>query len=231
MASIDDGEKLRFENVGLYDGLFVMQSSESKTLWNHISGEAMYGPHVGRTLGPVGNLRQVTVEEALELDPGMEVAISDRPYTSGGRSSVPGQGNLGDDARLMDMFIETLGEEDTRRPRMDMGLGIWTEGTRRYYPMEEIRARDGAFVDRLEGRNVLIFIEPRSATPTAIFVDAGGATVDGDEIRLDSGDVVRSGVLFDVDGNRQVTGEMPQQIFTRWYGYSLTFPGAEVFGQ
>jgi hypothetical protein len=112
---------------------------------------------------------------------------------------------------------------------MDMGLGIWTDETRRYYPMDTIRER-GAIVDRVDGRDVLVYIESRSATPTAIFVDAGGATVDGNEIRLDSGAVIRSGAPYDADGNR-LEGERPQQIFTRWYGYSLTFPGAEVFEQ
>ncbi|MGD8340989.1 MAG: hypothetical protein PVH89_09415, partial [Gammaproteobacteria bacterium] len=164
----------------------------------------------------------------LEFDSGMQVAISDRPFT--GRSGAPGQGTLSDDARLMPMFIETLGEEDSRRPRMDMGLGIWTSETRRYYPLEAIRARDGAFIDRLDGRNVLIYIEARSATPTALFVDAENATVEGSEIRLDTGAVVRAGTLSDAAGNR-LEAERPQQIFTRWYGYALTFPGAEVFGQ
>ena len=51
-----------FDNVGLYDGLFVMQDVETKTLWNHITGEALYGPRVGSTLGPVGNLLQINVE-------------------------------------------------------------------------------------------------------------------------------------------------------------------------
>ena len=55
----------RFNNVGLYDALFVMQDETSKTLWNHITGEAMYGPHVGRTLGPVGNMLQMSVEQAI----------------------------------------------------------------------------------------------------------------------------------------------------------------------
>lgn len=224
---------LHFDNVGLYDGLFIMQDQESKTLWNHITGEALYGPYVERTLGPIGNIMQMTVEEALEFDPAAQVAISDRPYAgAGGRSGTPGQGTLSDNAQLMDMFIETLGEEDTRRPRMDMGLGIWTDETRRYYPMETIRER-GAIIDRLEGRDILIYIEARSATPTAIFVDAGSATIEGNEIRLDSGAVVRAGTLFDADGNRldDLDDARPQQIFTRWYGYSLTFPGTEVFGQ
>jgi hypothetical protein len=228
VPSIDGGAMLHFNNVGLYDGLFVMQDVESKTLWNHISGEALYGSHVGRTLGPVGNLLQMNVEEALEVDPAMVVAISDRPYL--GRSSVPGQGTLSPNAELMPMFIETLGKEDTRRPRMDMGLGIWTAETRRYYPMEEIQARGRAFIDRLDGRDVLVYIDTRSFTPAALFVDAESAAVEGNEIRLDSGAAVRSGVLFDADGNRR-DADRPKQIFTRWYGYALTFPDAEVYGQ
>jgi len=50
------------------------------------------------------------------------------------------------------------------------------------------------------------------------------------EVRLDNRSVVRSGVLFDRGGKRQ-TVERPQQVFTRWYGFALTFPGCEVFGQ
>ena len=214
---------LHFENVGLYDGLFVMQDVESKTLWNHISGDAMYGPHVGRTLGPIGNMLQINVDEALEYDPDMQVAISDRPFGGMGRNF------LSENAQLMPMFIETLGEEDDRVPRMDMGLGIWTAATRRYYPMDTIREA-GTIIDELDGQKILVFIDPASSTPTALYVDADSATVEGREVHLDTGRIVRSGMLIDADG-RRIDEERPQQIFTRWYGYSLTFPGAEVYGQ
>jgi hypothetical protein len=130
----------------------------------------------------------------------------------------------------MPMFIETLGKEDDRRPRMDMGLGIWTGKTRRYYPMERIRANGEALVDQLDGRRVLIYIEPETATPAALFLDSKSARLQGKEIRLDNGASIRSGVLFDSKGKRQ-NMERPQQIFTRWYGFALTFPGSEVFGQ
>jgi hypothetical protein len=35
-------------------------------------------------------------------------------------------------------------------------------------------------------------------------------------------------VLFERDG-RRVEVERPQQVFTRWYGFALTFPGTEIF--
>ena len=49
------------------------------------------------------------------------------------------------------------------------------------------------------------------------------------DVVLDNGAVVRLGVLLDRGGKR-VAMERPQQIFTRWYGFALTFPGSEVFG-
>jgi hypothetical protein len=263
-----NGTMHHFNNVGLYDGLFVMQDTETKTLWNHITGEAMYGPLVGKTLGPLTNLLQMTAKQALEMDAKTHVAISDRMYFAGGKqfgaASGFGRGRIGagagrtggaggpgparaggpgrgfgprpapgdPNARLSEMFIQTLGKEDTRRPRMDMGLGIWTDRIRRYYPIDRIRKEGEAFIDQLEGRNVLVYVEPESNTPAAIFVDTAvkSAKREGKEIRLDTGASVRSGVLRDRQGREQGV-ERPQQIFTRWYGFALTFPGPEVFGQ
>jgi hypothetical protein len=238
-----------FNNVGLYDALFVMQDTESKTLWNHITGEAEYGPLVGRTLGPVSNLLQMNVKQALDVDPATQVAISDRVYFAGGRQfgsadgfGPPRGGGSGGrggprvtldnpNAQLSPMFIETLGKEDTRRPRMDMGLGIWTDKSRRYYPVERIRDHGQAFIDQLDGRKILVYIDPETNTPAALFVNAKNAKLQKDEVRLDNGAAVRSGVFFDSKSKRQDHAERPQQIFTRWYGFALTFPGAEVFGQ
>ena len=89
LVPVIDGKLLHFDNVGLYDALFVMQDKETKTLWNHISGEAVYGPLVGRTLGPVGNQLQVSVEQALAMDPATQIAISNRPYAVNGRRVGP----------------------------------------------------------------------------------------------------------------------------------------------
>lgn len=225
-----------------------MQDRETKTLWNHVTGEAVYGPLLGRIIGPLSNLLQMTAKQALEMDSGMQVAISERAYTAGGRQFgtmpagrgsgasrgiVSGRGSRGArgdaSAALSDKFASTLGKEDARRPRMDMGLGLWTTKTHRYYPMERIRERGAAFVDRIGGRQVLIYIDPVSATPAALFVKAKSATIEGKDVRLDDGTMVRSGVLLDRGGQRRAV-ERPQQIFTRWYGFALTFPGCEVFG-
>jgi hypothetical protein len=242
-----DGKLHHFTNAGLYNGLFTLYDAETHTLWNHVTGEAEYGPLVGRTLGPPGNQLQMNVKQALEQDPKTEIAISDRVYFAGGkqlgtaarglgpRGAGQGPGGPNPEAVMADRFRGTLGQEDQRRPRMELGLGVWTATTRRYYPVARIREHGGAFVDRLDGRAVLIYIDPESNTPAALFVKSASAKMQDTKMQdkdvlLDNGSVVRSGVLIDREGKRLAV-DRPQQIFTRWYGFALTFPGGEVFGQ
>ena len=247
-----DGKMHHFDNVGLYDALFVMQDEETKTLWNHITGEALYGPLVGRTLGPLSNLLQMNVKQALQMEPRIQIAISDRVYFAsgkqfgtaagfGGRALGPGRGAGGargagprpgpdnPNAQLSEMFVRTLGKEDTRRPRMEIGLGVWTNATRRYYPKTLLTQRGETFVDEIDGRTVLIYVEPETSTPAAIFVNAKSARIEGRDVRLDNGMIIRAGVLLNRGGKAQKTAR-PQQIFTRWYGFALTFPGCEIAG-
>ena len=242
MVPTIDGKLHHFTNAGIYDGLFTLYDAETHTLWNHLTGEAEYGPLVGRTLGPPGNQLQLTVKQALEQDPKTEIAISDRVYFAGGkqfgtsggigpgRGGSASRGGPNPDAVMNDRFRGTLGIEDQRRPRMELGLGVWTAKTRRYYPVARIREHGGAFLDRLDGRAILIYIDPESNTPAALFVKSASAKMRDKEILLDNDLVVRTSVLFNRSGRRLVM-ERPQQIFTRWYGFALTFPGSEVFGQ
>jgi hypothetical protein len=247
LAPTIDGKLHHFTNAGLYDGLFTLYDAETHTLWNHLTGEAEYGPMVGRTLGPPGNQLQMNVRQALEQDPKTEIAISDRIYFAAGRQFGtvgggfgPGRGGQGrpdrgpagpnPDAVMSDRFKGTLGTEDQRRPRMELGLGVWSTTTRRYYPVTRIKEKGGAFIDRLDGREVLIYIDSESNTPAALFVKSASAKMQDKEVLLDNGAIVRAGVLLDRAGKR-LAMEHPQQTFTRWYGFALTFPGSEVFGQ
>jgi len=240
-----DGKLHHFTNAGLYNGLFTLYDAETHTLWNHITGEAEYGPLVGRTLGPPGNQLQMNVKQALEQDPKTEIAISDRVYFAGGKQFGTASGGIGPgrgggggqtpggpnpESVMSDRFRGTLGKEDQRRPRMELGLGVWTATTRRYYPVARIREHSAAFLDRLDGRAVLIYIDPESNTPAALFVKSASAKMQEKDVLLDNGSVVRSGALLDRGGKR-LAMDRPQQIFTRWYGFALTFTGGELFGQ
>lgn len=218
-----DGKIHHFVNAGLYDALFVMQDTETKTLWSHITGQGLYGELAGYQM-PVSNLLQMNVRQALEMNPEIQVAISDRPL-----GNRPGGNNVDNpDAALMPMFSETLGAEDTRRERMELGLGLWSDTARKYYPVTALRERGGAVIDEFDGQAVLVYLDPLTSTPAALFANAAQVTVEGREIRLRDGRVLRRGVLFDADGE-PIETSLPQQIFTRWYGFSLTFPGPEIY--
>ncbi|MDA1095336.1 MAG: hypothetical protein O3A25_19050 [Acidobacteria bacterium] len=178
------------------------------------------------------------------MDPATQIAISNRPYAvngrhvgppgpigAGGRVGPPGTGAEPPAANrgLSSGFIQTLATEDSRLTRMELGLGLVPDQTVRFYPMSVIRQR-GALVDDINGRRVLIFMDQTTFTPAALYVNSSSATVDGETVRLDGGRVVKMGMLFDAS-RRRVDAERPQQLFSRWYVFSLTFPKPEIFGR
>jgi hypothetical protein len=51
---------------------------------------------------------------------------------------------------------------------MEMGLGIWSdEGTRGYYSVSTIRAKGRCLTDQVEGKNLLVFLDPLTSTSTS----------------------------------------------------------------
>jgi hypothetical protein len=214
-----------FDARGLYDGVQVMRDEETGTLWHHITGEAMIGPLKGHTLGPIRNLDQTTVEATLETYPDMPVAISDRPIRRENRwdplRKVPG---------LSKFFQSTIAREDSRRPTMDIGIGLWTDDQQHaaYYPMEAITAAGGFIFDHLAGRRVVIYFGPKSRALRAVYAPASAADWDGDDLVFSTGHRLSRGILYDPSGVR-APADVPLQLFTRWYGFSLTFPHTTVW--
>ena len=77
MTPTIDGQVHMFEERGLYDGLFLMRDDQSGTYWDHMTGEAVYGPKVGTTL-EVGNLLHSRAGAVLASNPDALIAFSDR---------------------------------------------------------------------------------------------------------------------------------------------------------
>lgn len=224
MTPIVDGEVHHFRARGLYDGLSLLGDEETGSLWNHITGESVHGPLRGESL-PVFNLLHTNVEQVLKAYPDIEVAISERPVRGRGGMMAPGSGRT---RQLRPGFRATIAEEDTRRPTMELGLGIWAGSEQHYYPMELVRELGGAVLDRLDGRSVVVYVEPESFTLAALYADASAATPTDAGLDLGGVGVLRDGVLYDSDGQRGEI-ERPLQLFTRWYGFALTFPGTTIY--
>lgn len=202
-----------------------MFDHETETYWSHMTGEALYGPDVGKRL-EVRNLLHTTVAQILAQDPETRVALSDHQNASGRQSTLGSI--LSRYTRLPDMFPATLGGEDGRRPRMDLGLGIWEGAVARYYATETLTASGRAVVDSFGGRNVIVYIDPTEFTPMAQYIDADSVWWDGDVLRFSNGRYLDDGSTYGADGER-IDIERPLQVFTRWYGFSQTFRETEIF--
>jgi len=229
MASRIDNEVHLFAEHGLYDGLFLMRDEESGTYWDHMTGEAVYGPMVGRSLA-VSNLLQTTAKQALTANPDALVALSDQQIRVDGDLKI--EGLLSRVGRTLNgMFQSTVkaDDEDTRLPQMDLGLGLWAGKTARYYPYNAVVGAGKALIDTFQGKRVLVFLDPSAYALTAMNVSSDSFEWDGDVIRLGDGSYVEGGVFF-APGGAQTPVERPLQVFTRWYGFSLTFSEPEIYG-
>ena len=221
MTPVIDGNVHQFMELGLYDGMVLLGDKETKSYWHHITGESLYGPLAGKKI-PVQNIFHTTVEEALENFPDIHIAISDaRMRSRGGVLSRLGR-------ELRGMFRRTMGKEDTRLEDMDIGLGIWSGDEARYYPYDDVRASGNVIFDMFEGRGMVVFYAPDALALLAVHTDATSATWEGDDLHLSTGQVIRRGILYETDGSRS-EADLPMQVFTRWYGFYLTWPKTEVY--
>jgi len=226
--SIDDGTHW-FAEHGLYDGLFLMKDEESGTFWDHLTGRAVYGPLVGETLAVDAGLMQTTVAQVLRASPDALITLSDEAIRTDDQVKVEGL-LAGIGRRLGGMFQSTVEEEDDRRPTMDLGIGLWTSEDARYYPLDVVRAEGRALVDSFGDERIVVLIDPESFVLTAFRTNADSAEWDDDVLRLSDGSYIEGGIMHDAAGER-VTDARPLQVFTRWYGFSLTFPHTDIYGE
>jgi len=200
----------------------MLGDDETGSIWNHITGRAVYGPLEGYAL-PVSNLLHMTAKQALERYPGLAVAISDRPIRGRRRFFDPLADRI-----LRPGFRSTIVKEDTRLPTMDIGLGVWTESEALYYPMEVVQAAGGAIVDDFDGRRLLVYVEPGTYALDAFFTEEESVSVEDSSLKLGEELVLENAVLRDSAGERREM-DRPLQLFSRWYGFALTFPGTEIY--
>ena len=110
---------------------------------------------------------------------------------------------------------------------MEIGTETWTEGDALFFPMARVEEEGGFVFSTLGGRGILLFIDPTSRTLFA-HSDATEAEWDGEVLRLNNGRHVRSVGLY--EGEERLKTERPMQVFTRWYGFALSFPETKVYG-
>lgn len=162
MTPTVNGEVYHFQAGGLYNGVAILTDDETGTYWDHITGKAVYGPMEGVQL-EIWSLEITTVAAARIQEPDLRILQShQRPVFR--RAMHFGQRMFGQTGFLPKQFTETMAEEDSRLPRMTMGLGIIVDEVARFYPLQSIAK---SITEDLNGQKLRVCINPANGFPVA----------------------------------------------------------------
>jgi hypothetical protein len=127
-----------FGTIGLTNGLSTLADRETRTHWDHITGEAIAGPLAGSQL-EVWSFHMTTVAAALAEYP--DITISSSTYRSFQKSLAQRlyPHFIHGKVWLPSFFYASMNTPvDTRLPRLTQGLGVVVGQKAKYYPMNRI---------------------------------------------------------------------------------------------
>lgn len=186
-----DDKLYHFSAGGLYNGTVLLIDDETRSYWNHMTGECLHGSLKGKKLDAFP-LEITNYKTALTNYPEISIFIS----------------KMGFKGKLMDFFIKkvhfskgflppgfkkTMGKIDERLPALSHGLGIFFDNFSKFYPYEKIGA---GIEEMIDGRRIIVKVRDGDNVPYAKWQDSD---------------------------------KIPLQIFTRWYGFSFSFPDCDLF--
>lgn len=226
-----EGQVLHFSPRAVYDGMILLVDDETQSYWHHITGECLHGTYLGKRLTLLSDARQMNAAQALAQYP---EAILIKASLSPKREAIAAEhAAFRKDPTSQPVYLEggnmTMGQVDPRLPRLDIGLGVWTPTTQRYYSFNTLSEQDNVIFDTVDGQPLVVYVDPETSVPCAIYVNAANGKWEGDTLRLQGGLHLHQGVVYD-DHHNRVAVSHPLQLFMRWFGFAFTFPDCEVFG-
>ena len=166
LTPLVNGKRHHFQVGGLYNGVAILTDDETGTYWDHITGQAVYGPLEGNQLD-IWSLEMTTVATALAQEPELKILRSyQRPVFRrllGLVARIFGQTGF-----LPKQFIQTMAPEDPRLPRMTIGLGVVVNETARFYPATAIQ---GQVTDELENQPLQVILNQTDGILQATWKD------------------------------------------------------------
>jgi len=221
-----DGQILHFRRRGSYDGLLLIWDEETDSYWQHITGYCLHGKSQGKQLPMIALTRHMNAGEAAARTGETRLFVSPITEEQAKLSRTMEKMRSNPD-RVGEYIGSTLGQEDTRRPRFELGLGVWTGQNSIFFPLTILHVQDNVLLTELNGRPLLIYHAPDAIAPVAAYVSAKRGYWEGDVLRLDGGAFIQHDLYHTADGQVKAL-ECPKQLLMRWYGFALTFPGCEV---
>ncbi len=226
-SPVVNGRELEFYGVGFYDAMVLLADRQTGSYWDHLTGECIYGELEGTVLRQLSTMNHSNAGQVLKLYPDAKFVIT---------ALTPDKAQLEDFAESLRIAVEpqwfpqilgSLDVEDARLPRFEMGLGVWTNSTARFYPFKTMHALNNILFDEIDGQRLLVYVDPDTTNPSALFTDATSAVWRGDALQLNTGQTILNGGLF--SRGESLPMNRPLQLFQRWFSFSITFPDCEVY--
>ncbi len=192
LSPVVDGKIYHFRETGVYNGQQIFEDIETNSLWNHLTGEGLYGSLQGKNLEIIGFLRMSTFGAEKQSNPDLLVYLSGEHKIYQNVMHFVIKVILGrwNKNWLPPHFEKTIPEIDNSLPKMTMGLAVKVKNIIRFYPMDAIK---NGLQDTIENETIALEIENK--IPVA----------------------------------RNLKGDYPFQLFTRWYAYVITYPQGELY--
>lgn len=147
-----NGKVHHFGAIGFANGLAVLADRETRTHWDHITGEAFAGPLMGTRLD-VWSVQMTTVVAAQATYPGLEVSISGFRSFKKRLAQWLYPRFIHDRVLFPWFFHASLSEPiDPRLDKMTQGLGVIVGERAKFYPMRSIV--EGGIEDDWQGRRL-----------------------------------------------------------------------------
>lgn len=220
-----NGQTLHFQRRGAYDGLLLLWDRETNSYWQHITGECLHGSSAGTRLHMITNTRHMTAAEALARNPAAHLLTSplteEQQMLSGMMEKMRAKPE-----RVESGILTTINAEDTRRPRFELGLGVWDAAGSVFFPLVLLHTHNNVLITEFNGLPLLIYQTADALAPVAAYLPApvASATWEDDVLRLAGGASIRHDVYYTPEKQAQAL-KRPNQLLMRWFGFALTFPG------
>jgi hypothetical protein len=222
-----DGKAHHFSGTGVYHGMAIFRDAETGSFWEHATGECIQGELQGTRLETIPS-QFMLVQQALENDPSTLIVTARQSWFRRLLSFLLLRPMLTPEGHMPAPFRLSMGEQDTRLPELQLGLGVWISGKARFYSMETLKAHNNAIIDTLDQEKLVIFVDPIAQVPLAHRCNAISCTWDGDTLVLDTGERIRNGYVH-TPAREKRRIDAPDQQFVRWYAFSYKFPNCEIF--
>jgi Protein of unknown function (DUF3179) len=155
--SMHNAQRLSFQMAGLYNGTHLIKDVETGSLWNHINGEALFGPLKGTFLERIA-LVQCEWREWLSMHPDSLVLWGEQKLRTGfGSQHSPGSPAIG--AELRKSLARPI---DQRIEHNTLVLGVEGDGTGFAFPLPELDKIGPVLHTAMDKEEIVIFHLPGS---------------------------------------------------------------------